>query len=387
MQIFLQLLIAGIATGAIYALMAVGLGLLWQTSGAINFAQGEFIMLPAFVMLWAMGFFGVGLIPAFLIALVLMMISLGFFFKEALADPLLGYGTVPAWALTLIFAAILNPILRWAWSSAGLVLLLDGFMLNVAGSKINLSQIATFVISLALVAFFQNLPKLLGQAKTDPLIKSMGDVPLIIATIGLGVILKESARNIWGANALPFPTLVEDQIINLGGFRFGIADLVTLAIAVLIITGLQIFLNKTFVGRSMEATAQNPETARILGINVDRMILYTYLINAALVTAAALLVTPSLFAKFSTGEVFGLIAFMAAIVGGFNQVRGALFGGFLLGIIDNFAKFYLVKTPIPFLADPVNLTPYAAAIPLILLIIVILFKPEGLFGRREERTI
>ena len=387
MQIFLQLLIAGIATGAIYALMAVGLGLLWQTSGAINFAQGEFIMLPAFVILWAMGFFGVGLIPAFLIALILMMAALGFLFKEVLADPLLGYGSVPRWAITLIFAAILNPILRYAWAGTGLALPLQGFMLNIGDSKVSLSQIATFLIALTLVALFQQLPKLLGRAKGDPVVQNLGDVPLIIATIGLGVILKESTRNIWSANALPFPSLVEDRVFDVAGFRFGIADLVTLGIAVVIIIGLQLFLNKTFTGRSMEATAQSPETARILGIDVDRMILYTYLINAALVTAAALLVTPSIFAKFSSGEVFGLIAFMAAIVGGFNQVRGALFGGFLLGIIDNFAKFYLVRTPIPFLEAPVNLTPYAPAIPLILLIVVILFKPEGLFGRREERTI
>ena len=387
MQIFLQLLIAGIATGAIYALMAVGLGLLWQTSGAINFAQGEFIMLPAFVILWAMGFFGIGLIPAFLITLILMMATLGFLFKEILADPLLGYGTVPQWAIVFIFAAILNPILRYAWTSTSLPLPLQGFMLNVGNSKISLSQLATFAIALALVTLFQQLPRLLGQVRHDPLVQNQGDVPLIIATIGFGVILKESARNLWGANALPFPSLIEDRIINLAGYRFGIADLVTLAIAIVIIIGLQLFLNKTFTGRSMEATAQNPETARILGIDVDRMILYTYLINAALVTAAALLVTPSLFAKFSTGEVFGLIAFMAAIVGGFNQVRGALFGGFLLGVIDNFAKFYLVKISLPFAESPINLTPYAPAIPLILLIIVILFKPEGLFGRREERTI
>lgn len=387
MQIFLQLLIAGIATGAIYALMAVGLGLLWQTSGAINFAQGEFIMLPAFVMLWAMGFFGVGLIPAFLITLLLMMAMLGFLFKEVLADPLLGYGTVPPWALTLVFAAILNPILRMAWSNLGATLPLQGYFLNVGSAKVSLSQITTFLLALAIIALFQTLPRLLGQAKGDPLVKNLGDVPLIIATIGLGVILKESVRNIWGANALPFPSLVEDRVIDVADYRFGTADLVTLTIAVLIIIGLQLFLNKTFVGRSMEATAQDPNTARILGINVDRMILYTYLINAALVTAAALLVTPSLFAKFSTGEVFGLIAFMAAIVGGFNQVRGALFGGFLLGIIDNFAKFYLARIPLPFAETPINLTPYAPAIPLILLIVIILFKPEGLFGRREERTI
>ena len=91
----------------------------------------------------------------------------------------------------------------------------------------------------------------------------------------------------------------------------------------------------------MQATAQNPTVARLLGIPVERMILYTFLINAALVALASVLVTPIYLAKFSNGEWLGLYAFIAAIVGGFNQVRGAIVGGLLLGVVDNFAAAYL----------------------------------------------
>ena len=186
--------------------------------------------------------------------------------------------------------------------------------------------------------------------------------------------LKEGAKFIWGGNALSFPEVVPDQILRFAGVRVSLADLVTIAIAVAIIVVLQWFLNYTFVGRSMEATAQNPDVARILGINVDRMVLYTFLINAALVTVGALLITPSYFAKFSNGEALGLLAFMAAIIGGFNQVRGAIIGGFLIGILENLGAFYISSE-------------YRTAFPLILFILVIVFKPEGLFGRKEERTI
>jgi branched-chain amino acid transport system permease protein len=168
--------------------------------------------------------------------------------------------------------------------------------------------------------------------------------------------------------------VVPDRIISFAGIRASVADLTTLGIAIVIIIGLQLFLNRTFIGRSMEATAQNPDVARILGINVDRMVLYTFLINAGLVTVAALLITPSYLAKFSNGEALGLLAFMAAIVGGFNQVRGALSGGFLIGILENLGAFYISSQ-------------YRTAFPIILLILVILFKPEGLFGRKEERSI
>ena len=125
----------------------------------------------------------------------------------------------------------------------------------------------------------------------------------------------------------------------------------------------------------MQATAQNPTVARILGIPVERMILYTFLINAALAALASLLITPIYLAKFSNGESLGLAAFIAAIVGGFNQVRGAH-----------------RRRP----ADRRRRQPRrrlrldrstAQAIPLFLLIALILFRPQGLLGRAEERTV
>ncbi|MGB9117459.1 ABC transporter permease subunit, partial [Bradyrhizobium sp.] len=79
-------------------------------------------------------------------------------------------------------------------------------------------------------------------------------------------------------------------------------------------------------------------------------------------------------AKFSSGEVLGQAAFIAAIVGGFNQVRGAIAGGLLIGVVDNLAAAYVS-------------TQYRAAVPLILLIIIILFRPQGILGRAEERTV
>ncbi len=292
MAIFFQLLIAGVATGAIYALIAVGFALLWQTSETINFAQGEFVMIPGFLILAVIAYFGVGVIPAFFIVLPVMLLVFGWLFKKLLVSPLIEYG----------------------------------------------------------------------------------DFPLVIATIGFAILLKEGARIIWSANGLPFPSIVPDRIIKFAGLRASTADLATLGIAIVIIISLQWFLNYTFIGRSMEATAQNPDVARILGIDVERMVLYTFLINAALVTIAAVLITPSYLAKFSNGETLGLLAFMAAIVGGFNQVRGALIGGFLIGILENLGAFYIS-------------TNYRTAFPIILLILVILFKPEGLFGRYEERKI
>jgi len=93
------------------------------------------------------------------------------------------------------------------------------------------------------------------------------------------------------------------------------------------------------------------------------------------VALASLLISPIYLAKFSNGETLGLAAFVAAIVGGFNQIRGAIAGGLILGVVDNLAG----ATP--------HISQYRGAIPMILLIAVILFRPAGLLGRAEERTV
>src|SRR6185312_8695538 len=147
-----------------------------------------------------------------------------------------------------------------------------------------------------------------------------------------------------------------------------------LVVALAAMLALQLLMNRTLLGRQMQAAAQNPLAARILGIPVERMILYTFLINGALVALASILITPIYLAKFTNGEWLGLYAFIAAIIGGFNQVRGAIVGGLLLGAVDNFAAAYLSSQ-------------YRMALPLLILIVVVLVRPQGLLGRIEERTV
>jgi branched-chain amino acid transport system permease protein len=124
----------------------------------------------------------------------------------------------------------------------------------------------------------------------------------------------------------------------------------------------------------MQAVAQNQDAARILGIDVPRMILLTFVINAVLAATAALLVTPIYLAKFDLGESLGLKAFYAAIIGGFNQMRGALLGGLLIGVLENLSAAYVSHQ-------------YKDAVALVLFVAIILFRPEGLLGKPEERRV
>jgi branched-chain amino acid transport system permease protein len=158
------------------------------------------------------------------------------------------------------------------------------------------------------------------------------------------------------------------------GSTLSLQSIGVLVVAIVTVVALNALLTRTSIGHQMQAAAQNPTVARIIGVPVERMILLTFLINAGLVMLASLLVTPLYLAKFSSGEVLGMAAFVAAIVGGFNSVRGAIAGGLLIGVVDNLAAAYVS-------------TQYRAAVPLVLLIAIILFRPQGLMGRREERTI
>jgi branched-chain amino acid transport system permease protein len=288
---FLQLVLSGLATGSIYALAALGFTLLWQACGTINFAQGEFVMLPAFAML---GFMSVGLPlwAGFVLTCVLAVGVLGWAFKRGIADPLLRFGLMP----------------------------------------------------------------------------------VVVATIGLAIAMRNGVRAGFTAEAHPFPSLFADRLFHIGGVAVTSIDLGTLAMALVLVLGTQAFLAKTVTGRAMQAVAQNTESATVLGIDVPRMLFYTFAINALLACAAALLITPTYLAKFDMGEPLGTKAFFAAIIGGFNNSRGALLGGLIVGVAENLASAYVSAA-------------YKDAVALVVFMLVILFKPQGLLGRREERKV
>jgi len=211
------------------------------------------------------------------------------------------------------------------------------------------------------------------RAVVDPMIRH-GVLPLAIAAMALSLALQQGVKIFFGAEARTLPDILPDGVTRLAGVAISWRDVGVLAISFVLILGLQLFLSRTLTGRAMQASAQNPDSARVLGIDVDRMILYTFLANAALASVAALLVTPIYLAKFDLGGPLGLKAFCAAIIGGFNQMQGALAGGLLIGVIENLTGAYVAPQ-------------YKDAAALLLFVVVILFKPEGLFGRREERRV
>jgi branched-chain amino acid transport system permease protein len=291
MSDFLQLLFSGLATGSIYAMAALGFTLLWQASGTINFAQGEFVMLPAFMMLIMMEQ-GLSLPLAFALSLVLSVFLLGWAFKRGLVDPLFKFGMMP----------------------------------------------------------------------------------IVVATIGLSIAMRNAVRVFYSASPQPFPNVFPDTLYHFGELTLSATDVGTFCMAMILVLVTQAFLTRSVTGRAMQAVAQNSESASVLGINVKRMIFYTFAINALLACAAALLVTPTYLAKFDMGASLGNKAFFAAIIGGFNNSRGALLGGLIVGVSENLAAAYISPA-------------YKDAVALVVFMAVILFKPQGLLGQKVERKV
>jgi branched-chain amino acid transport system permease protein len=230
-------LIAGLATGAIYALAAIGFTLVWQTSQTINFAQGEFVMLPAIFILIAIKLLGLPVWLGVMIGVLLFIALFGWGFKLLLVDPMIQHGVLP----------------------------------------------------------------------------------LAIATMALSIVMKEGAKDGFSAEAQKFPSFFNSDTVSWMGVSISLQHIVIIVVACLAIGGLQWFVMQTRLGRQMQAAAQNPGVALILGIPVAQMVMLTFLINAALAALASILISPIYLAKFSNGEVIGLFAFIAAIVGGFNR--------------------------------------------------------------------
>ena len=199
-------------------------------------------------------------------------------------------------------------------------------------------------------------------------------MPIVVATIGLSIALRNGVRAGYSAEAHPFPSLFADTLYSVAGVTVSLSDVGTFLLALGLVLATQAFITRTVTGRAMQAVAQNTESASVLGIDVPRMIFYAFAINAVLAVAAALLVTPTYLAKFDMGESLGNKAFFAAIIGGFNNSRGALLGGLIVGVCENLAAAYISPA-------------YKDAVALVIFMVVILFKPQGLLGSKVERKV
>lgn len=285
MELLAQQLITGVATGGIYACMALAVVMIYQAIHHLNFAQGEMAMFSTFIA-WQM----------------------------------LAWG-IPYW----------------------------------------------LVIPLAVAVSFVG-----GMAIERIVIRPLGDAPVlshIVVFIGLFAIINSSAGFIWEFTIKPFPSpFGEGSLFNglISNHQVGMIA-VTLAVLVLLFA----FFRYTRIGLAMRAAAENPVSARLVGIRVGWMVALGWGMAAAIGAVGGILIAPIVFLEPNMMLSILLYGFAGAVLGGLTSPAGAVFGGFMVGIIENLAGTY-----IPEIGDELKLP-----IALFLIVTVLVFKPTGLFGR------
>jgi branched-chain amino acid transport system permease protein len=285
-----QQIISGLAVGFIYGLVALGFVLIYKATEVINFAQGELMMLGAFI------------------------------------------------AYTLI--AILGfPVILGIFSSM-LFMAVFGFLVERL---------------------------LLRRLVGEPIFS------IVMVTIGLSIILRAGAGMLWTFETLAFPRIFPETTLSVSGLIISFAHLWIIGISICLVSLFFLFFRYSDAGLSMRATAQNQLATILMGISVKRVFSMIWAVSAAVAALSGILIAPLFFLDYNMGFI-GLKAFPAAILGGFRSIPGAIVGGLILGVTENLAGGYL----------PGDLRDVSGWL---ILILVLMIRPEGIFGRPERKKV
>jgi branched-chain amino acid transport system permease protein len=292
-DVLFQQVVSGLATGGIYASLALALVMIYQATDVVNFAQGEMAMFSTYLA-WTLLNAGIPYWPAFLATLVVAFVG-----------------------GLLIERVVIRPV------------------------------------------------------------ESAPVLSIVIVCIGLLVILNSLAGWIYSYIQKPFPSPFPQAPIRLGNVVFGTHDLGAIGVTLLVLLFLYLFFRFTPLGLAMRAAAQNPVSSRLCGIRVGWMLAIGWGLAAGVGAVAGMMIAPKVFLDPNMMAGILIYAFASATLGGFTSPGGAVVGGLLVGVIEN-----LVGTYVRFIGTELKLT-----VALAIILIVLVVKPSGLFGRAAVHRV
>ena len=215
-----------------------------------------------------------------------------------------------------------------------------------------------------------------------PLRRAPKLAPLITA-IGISIILQNIAMLIWGRSYHSFPPVFPATQYEVFGATVTALQVAIVVIAGLMMAGLMILIDRTRLGRAMRATSENPPIAQLMGVNINQIISFTFVVGSALAAVAGLMVSANYsIAHYYMGAMLGMKAFTAAVLGGIGNLPGAMLGGVLLGLIESLGAGYIGD-----LTGGVFGSNYQDVFAFLVLICVLVFRPSGLIGEKvSERA-
>jgi branched-chain amino acid transport system permease protein len=284
---FLQACANGLLTGALYALIGMGLALIFGVMRIVNFAHGAFLM--------------VGMYATYVL------------FDWLKINPYLGF--IPAGLLLFVFGYV-------------------GY-----------------------------------QFLIKP-VRNQSHFMQILMTTGIGLILTDGAQLIFKADYRQTNIELINHNLHLGPFKANAAEVLSFAIAVVLVLGLYFFVTRSLTGQALRAIAQNPEVAPLMGINVTRIQGFSFALGTALAGIAGGLLLPRLYLFPSVGEDYTTKAFVMVVLGGMGSIEGAALGGLVLGLAENLTSLYVGNQ-------------WALVVDFMLFLLVLSLKPSGIFGRQR----
>lgn len=287
----LQYCLSGLSTGAIYGLIGVGFSIIFNATGIINFAQGEFVMLGGMLTL---------------------------LFLETLALPL--WAAIPCAIAASMVAGLLFE-------------------------------------RLAIRPLRQPTP-----------------INLVIITIGGSILIRGLAMLAWGKDTHALPPFSGNDPISILGATILPQHIWILVVTVFIVAVNRFYFYHTISGKAMRACSYNRRAAGLVGIDVRRMVLFSFVISSALGSIAGLIVAPLTMTSYDVGIMLGLKGFCAAIIGGMSSGIATVIGGLLLGILESLGAGLISSG-------------YKDAIAFIILLLILVIRPQGLFGKAESERV
>jgi|SRR5579859_106583 len=196
----------------------------------------------------------------------------------------------------------------------------------------------------------------------------------IVSTIALGIVFRNLAENIWGRDAIKFPSPLSDVALRMGPVRLLPMEIAIVIGALLLMGAVELFNRRSIFGKAVVATSSDRDAAELMGINTRRVVTFSYALSSLSAAFAGVLLAPVTLTGAQMGAVLGLKAFAVAIVGGLSSGFGVIVGGLLLGIAETLTGFYIS-------------TGYKDVPGLVLLLLVLSVKPWGLFGKPPVKKV
>jgi branched-chain amino acid transport system permease protein len=252
----------------------------------------------------------------------------------------------------------------------GEMVLFGGYFGLIATSWLHLPLWAALLFSLAAMA---GLGLVYNRVAYSP-IRHRPAATVIIASIGMSILLRNSALALFGPDPLKLDSFLGDRVFTLGDVVVRQHHALIIALTLLLFLGLSFLFGRTSIGRKLQATAQDQEAARLMGINVNRMITLTFVLSALLASVAGFLLAPVWFLDPDVGLVVILKAFIVIVIGGFGNIRGMMAGGLFLGVVEVLVASHVTSE-------------YRDVISFLILIAVLVVLPRGFFGEKIAQKV